>query len=154
MSLTASHCYWLSLTVSMEFLHVSHSLLWLLNVSCCPSGPMELLHVSHCCCMSLTVSPSAIELLYVSHCHFQLYGVAACLSLSPMFAGCLSLSLPLLWICCMFLTVSSSSIELLHAPHCLLWFLAVSHCLSSPMVLLHVSHFCWLSLIVSPSAME
>ena len=80
MLLTVSECYWLSL-VSMELLHVSHFVTWLLAVSYCPSGPTELLHVSDCCwlslavlpvplscCMSLTVSSSSMELLHVTHC--------------------------------------------------------------------------------------
>ena len=51
MSLTVSHCYWLSLTLSLsekELLHVSQDLLCLLDVSNCLCVPMELLHVSHC----------------------------------------------------------------------------------------------------------
>ena len=50
MSLTVSHCCWLYLTVSpsaMEFMHVSHYLLWLLAVCHSLYGLMELLYVSH-----------------------------------------------------------------------------------------------------------
>ena len=96
MSLTVSYCLWQSLTVSIELLHVSDCLLWLLafcprpsgpfellhvchvshcislfvTVSLCLSSPMELLHLSHCSWLSLTVSTCAMELLNVSHCLF------------------------------------------------------------------------------------
>ena len=43
---------------SIELLHVSHSLLWLLAVPHC---------VPLICCMSYTVSSSSMEFLYVSH---------------------------------------------------------------------------------------
>ena len=90
----------------MELLHVSNCLQCLLDVSHCPcsgcmsltvsygcwlsiafshclSGPMKMLHGFHC----------HQWLLAVSHCLSQYYGVAACLLLSPIVAGCLSLSL-------------------------------------------------------------
>ena len=67
----------------MELLHVSHWLLWLLAVSHCLSSPMELLHVSHC----------LLLLLAISHCFSQHHGVAACLLLSLMVSGYLSLFL-------------------------------------------------------------
>ena len=59
MTLTASHCCWLSLTVSpsaKELLHVSQYLLMLLAVSHCLSGPIELHHVSHCLLCLLAMS--------------------------------------------------------------------------------------------------
>ena len=59
MSLTVSHCCWLSLTVfpsAMELLHVSYCLLVLLAVYHCLSGVMELLHISHCLPCLLAVS--------------------------------------------------------------------------------------------------
>ena len=84
----------------MELLHFSHRLPWLLAVSLVPWSFYTSLTVSHCCLLSLTVSLSDMELLHVaqflsllltvSHC---LHGVVACLSVSPMVAGCLSLSL-------------------------------------------------------------
>ena len=82
MCFTVSYCYLLSLTVLMELMPVSH----------CLSGPMELLHASHWWWPSLTVSPSTMELLNVFICLFQFHEVAACLLLSPMVAGSLSLS--------------------------------------------------------------
>ena len=57
---------------------------------------MELLHASHR--FSL--------ILAVYNCLFQLYRVAACLSMSQIIAGCLSLFLPVHKSCCMSITVS------------------------------------------------
>ena len=61
------------------------------------------LTISHWCLLSLAVFPNSMEFLHVSHClywllafshfFFQLPGVAACLSLSRIVAGCLSLTL-------------------------------------------------------------
>ena len=121
----------MSLTVSsssMDLLHVSHCLQCLLAVSRCTSGPMEMLYVSHSLLLVLAVChclSSPTELLYVSHFLLLLlavsyrlsyrhgvdtclslslgsYGVAACISVSLLFNGCLSMS-P--WSCCMSLTV-------------------------------------------------
>ena len=106
MALTFSHCYWLSLTVHIELLHVSNFLLLLLVVPHCLPVPWSCcmsLTVSYDFWMSLPVSTSATELLKVSHCLFQFPGVSRCLSLSSIVAGCLSLS-PCS--CCMSLTVS------------------------------------------------
>ena len=130
MCLTVCYCCLLSLTFSL--------VLW----SNCMS-----LTVFYSCLLSLTVGPSSMELLNVyesllwllafSHCLSSYYRVAACLSLSSMFASifslsfrsrgvdtCLSLSLPVPCSCCMSLTVSSSSMLLVHVSHCLLWLLA------------------------------
>ena len=74
MSLTVFSYYWLTLIVylsTIELLHVSYCLSWLLTVSHCVSVPMELLHVSHCLLLMLAVThyfTSPMELLYVSHC--------------------------------------------------------------------------------------
>ena len=59
---------------------LSLSPIWLLAVSHCLSGLMELLHVSHC----------LLWLLAVSHC--LLYGCWLSLTVSYVVAGCLSLS--------------------------------------------------------------
>ena len=67
------------------------------------------LSVSHCIWLSLTVSPSAIELLHVSNCLLLLLATSHCLS-GPM--------------------------EMLHVCHCLPSLKAVSHCLSGPIELL------------------
>ena len=63
MPLTDAHCCWLSLTFSAD--------------------PMELLNVFHCHLLLLAVS------YYISQCH----EVTACLSLAPIAAGSLSLSI-------------------------------------------------------------
>ena len=114
------------------------------------------LTVSFCCWLSLTFSSSAIELLRpwylsVSHCLSQCHGVAACLSLSPivsgylslplqshgvvgffslppMVAGFLSLSLPVPRICCTSLTVSHCCWLSLTIPYGPIELLNVSHC--------------------------
>ena len=148
MSLTVSHCCWLSIIVfsnSMELLAFSHSLPLFLSVSlaACHSlspnvaGFLSLsllvpwicfmsLTVSYCCCLFLTDSPvlwsccmslslsyscwlslaislSSMELLDISHSlplqlalsksPYQFHGVAVFFLLSPIVAGCLSLSL-------------------------------------------------------------
>ena len=106
--------------------------------------------VSYSCWLSLTVSTSVMESLHVSHrlplllavsnFLFQFHGVTACLSLSPLAAGCLSLSLQVTWSFCIFLTVSdccwlsltffSGSVELLNVSHCIQLLLAFSQFLS------------------------
>ena len=173
MSLTFSHFVG-CLTVSIELLHVSHCHPWLLAVSHRIYGPMELLHFSHFSWLSLTVSLSAMELLHVSHCLFRFHrvavclvlspmvagclslsllshGVSACLSLSPIVAGCLLLSLKGLWSCCISLTVY----------YCFLRFFSLSRiivsCLSLFLLVpciccmcLMASHACRLSLTVFP----
>ena len=106
MSLTAFHYCWFSLNVftsAIELLHVSLCLPWLLDFYHCLYGPMELLHVSHCLPWLLAVThclSDPMELLYVSHCFSLLlalshclHGCSACLSLSFIVAGSLSLSL-------------------------------------------------------------
>ena len=93
MSLTDSHCCWLSLTVSMELLHVYNSFPWWLLVSHCLFGPMELLHVSLCCSLSLPASP--VPLSY-------------CMSRNVSY-GCL-----------LSLIFATSAMELLHVSCCLL----------------------------------
>ena len=60
------------------------------------SRSAELLHVSHCLPL----------LLAFSHCLFQFHRDSASLSLSPILAGCLSLSPLVLLSFCMSLTVS------------------------------------------------
>ena len=75
-----------SLSGPMELLHYSHRLPWLLAVSYCLSGPMELLYVSHCLIWLLAVSNSLSS-----------YWVAACLSMSLIVSGCLSLSHSVPW---------------------------------------------------------
>ena len=121
-----------SLFCPMELIHVSHGLLWLLAVSNCLFGsmymlhvsiflqcllpvsyflysPIDLIHVSHCFTVSLSFLAVSyclsgpIELLYVSQClslllaasHSlcQCYGVAECLSLSPMVSCCFLISI-------------------------------------------------------------
>ena len=101
MSLTVYYGCWLSLTassLSMELLPVFHCLPWLLALSHCSSGPIQILQVFHCLAL----------LLAASHCLFQSYGVAACLSLSPIVAGFLLLSLTVQLSCCMSITVFHS----------------------------------------------
>ena len=78
---------------------VSYGCLLSLTVSPIPWSCYMSLTVSHGCLLSLTVSTVS--------------WIAACLSLSPMVAGCFS-----------------GPIELLHVSHCLAWLLAVSHSLS------------------------
>ena len=66
--------------------------------------------LSHYCWLYLAVCSSSIELMHVSHClqwlpafsHclFQFHGVAACLSLSLIVSGFLSLSVLAPWSCC------------------------------------------------------
>ena len=111
-SLIAAGCLSLSLPVqwsccmfltvsssSIELLHVSHSLLLLPAVPHC---------VPWCCCMLHTVSSSSMEFPYVSlslspivagslSIYLRSHRVSTCLSLSPMVAVCLSLSLPMPW---------------------------------------------------------
>ena len=102
MSLTVSFARLLSLTVSlssMELLHVSHCLPFLLAVSHSHSGHMELVHVFHCLLLFLAVS----------HCLSQCHGYTACLSLSNMFADYLS-----------------NPVEFLHVSHCLFKFHGVA----------------------------
>ena len=83
MSFTVSCSYWLSLTVSLssiELLHISHCLLWLLAVS--PSA-MELLRVSHSLLWILSFSHcfyGPMVSLHVSHCFSLLLTVSHCLS--------------------------------------------------------------------------
>ena len=67
----------------MELLQVSRSLIWRIAVSYCHSGPIELRHVS----LYLPL------LLDISNCLSKFLGFAACLLLSSMLSGCLSLSL-------------------------------------------------------------
>ena len=69
--------------------------------------------VTNGCWLSLTVSPSALELLHISHCLLWLLAVYHYLS-DPM--------------------------QLVHVSHCALLLLPVSHCLSDPMELLHDFH--------------
>ena len=109
MSLTVSYCFYLSQTVSP----VPWSYYMSITIS---SSSMEFLHVSYC----------LLWLLAFSHCLYQYHGVAASLSLSPI------------WL----LAFSLTAIEFLHVSNCLPWFLAVSHCFSGPLELLHV--FCFL----------
>ena len=147
MSLTVSHCCWLSLTVSMELLHVSQCLPRLLAVSLCLSVQIKLQHISNCFLLSLTVSLSARKLLHVSNCHLWLLAVSHYLY---------------------------GLIELLHFYHYLPLLLVMSHCLSqchgvaiccsmslivdnclslsprSCCMSFSVSHGCWVSLIVPP----
>ena len=136
----------------MELPHFSHCLPWLLAVSYYPSSSMELLHVSHCFPWLLAVFYflcRPIKWLHVSHClslwravsqgHFRCHGVAAYLSLSPIFACSLSLSLPVPWCCCISLIVfhicwQSPTVSLVP------WSCYMSH---------NFSHCCWLSLTVS-----
>ena len=103
------------------------------------------LNVFYDCWLSLTVSTSAMKLLHIFHFHYQCYGVAAFLSLYPIVAGCLPLSLPVPWSCFLSLTVShcrwlslivfTSAMEFLHVSHCLFQFYGVATCLSlSPMI--------------------
>ena len=114
-----------SLSGLKEFRHFSHCRLWLLAFSNSLSDPMRLLHVSHCLSLLLAVSHSLhgvaacfslslrshgvdtylLSLLASSHCLSKCNRVAACLSVSPMVAGFLSLSLPVPWNCCTFPTV-------------------------------------------------
>ena len=149
----------MSITVSsspMELLHVSHCLLWLLDAFFIAT--MEFLHVSHWLFQFHEVSITVIAAcLWVSP---QPHRIAACFSLPPFVAGCLSLSIPVSRSYCMYLT----RMKLLHVSHCLSLLLAVSHCffqchsvaaclslspivdcslthfLSGPMELLHFSH--------------
>ena len=67
------------------------------------------------------------------------------------------MSLTVSYSCCLSLTASSSAMEVLQVSHSLPLLLAFYHCLSGPMEFLHVCYclsFCWLSLIVSLSAIE
>ena len=166
MSLTVSYCCWLSLTISlssMELLHISHFLPWLLAVSHSLTCPMELLHVFHC----------LLWLLAFSHCHTQCHVLSACHKSSLMVAGCLSLSLRSHGV--------AGSEDFLHVYHFFLWLLAVSNsqfqrhgvavclplspivsgCLSlsfpvrrSCCMFLTVSQCCWLSLTILSGPME
>ena len=143
MSFAASFGYWLSLTVSysaMELIALSNCLPSYLRSLIVSSSSKDLLHVSYC----------FLCLLAVSHCLFQCHGVTCSLSISLLFAGFLSLSLPVQNSFCMSLTVSYpcwpsltfslSSIESVHGSYCLLWLLALCNCLFGSMELLHISH--------------
>ena len=108
------------------------------------------LTVSYSCWLSLTVSTIAMDLLHVSHCLFQFHGVAACRSLSPIVAGCLSLPLPSHGVakCLSLLLAVSCCLSQLHG---------VAACLSPSLLVtwsfcmsLTVSYPCWLSLTISP----
>ena len=163
--MAVTHCllygYWLSLTVSymvagcgpMELLHVSHCLLLLLALShsllyCCWLS-LTVFPVPCSCWLSLTVSYIVADclstphllLLAVSHCLSLQLGVAACHSLSPIFAA---------------LAVShciSGPMELQHVSHCLLYgcWLSVTIFLVpwSCCMTLAVYYGCWVSFTVS-----
>ena len=165
-----SHC----LSCPIELLHISNCLRWLLSVSYSLHGNMEWLHVFHW----------LPWLLAFAHFHYQCHGFAACLSLSSsVLSDSMELlhdSHCLPW----FLAVSYSlsvPMELLHVSHCYSLLLERSHCpsqchevatsLSKLLIVvcflslffpvtwgwfmsLILSHDCWLSLTVSPSAKE
>ena len=100
---------------------------------------------SYSCWLSLTVSPSAMELLHVfqflisvlgfSHCLFKFNVDAYSLSLSPMVACCLSLSLP---------APKSFFISITVSYRCLLS-ITISPLPQSCCVSLNVSNSYWLS---------
>ena len=143
MSLSFSHGCWLSLDVS--------PVSWSSWVS---------LTVSHGCWLSFSLSSSFNDFMLVSHCllwllavslcPLQCYGVTECLSLSPMVAGFLSLSISshgvatclsfsLIVACCLSLSLSCHGVAAcLSLSPMVTCFLSLS---LSSMELLHVSHF-------------
>ena len=111
MSLTVSYSCWLSLDVPLA------------SWSCYMS-----LTISHFFWLPLTLSSFTLKLLHVSHNLLLLLALnvspyATCLSLSPMIA------------CSLFISLMS-----LYVSHCLSLMLAVSHSLSGPIALFHVSN--------------
>ena len=127
----------------MEFLLVSHSLMWLLAVSECLSpchGVDAFLLLS-----PIVTSCPTLSLPVPWRCSTACLTVSYCCWLSLTF-------FPVSWSCYIYLTISSISMELLHLSHCLPWLLAVSHSLSGSKELLHVHHCLslLLALTVSP----